>query len=558
MKKIFSLIFASFLTHQLFAQVVINEVYLLKKGLHTSQEFFIELYNQNPFDVSIKGYKLLLYDTKGELINEQIISSTYDKVNIIYKNSFQHIKINRSTKSGQFLYCDFNLQDFSALELKDAQNNIVDRVGVLGTSNNKSICRYPDGSNNWMISSVTKNKRNVRGLIIHQTITIKEDLNEKSVVNEESIIPTLKDKIKINEVFYIFSNQDVLHKDYWIELMNVSDEIIDLDSLRMSTDTLYGKQLIFSINKTLKPGEYTRVFITHKYEGKSSSNVTLDLAQRSSVIYLFDQTNLIDSVDVPILDRDESLSRFPDGDGLFTPVKFETPGISNNQILPGKYARPARQFIHTIGVNASDYNLKNYKIDLTPSLGVNFGFAYQYAISLFDIRHSLNYKRQGFNANLDTTLTTAFGKIESVTSGKQRMEYLGFSTEIGLPVTEKWSIFYGVDFDIRLNNVTDFLTTTTSTLNSGEVVDQKFEASNDLLIYPDNIDLNLSMAIEHKISNNLALNLSFRRDFGGLNFNKNDSLGIRGRSINTNVVQLKLIIPMFQSEELKRKAYLLN
>jgi hypothetical protein len=250
----------------------------------------------------------------------------------------------------------------------------------------------------------------------------------------------------------------------------------------------------------------------------------------------------------------------PDAAGNFTQVKYQTMGAANNQIMPGIYSKPYSQWLHTVGFGFSDYNLEDVGLyssfETKMRAGVVLSFAYQHSfLQYLDMRHSFTYKRQGFGLRYDTLGVFPGGTLEAVTEGYQRMEYIGFSNEIGMPLNRRFTVFTGFDFDIRLNNVVDVTTKETTTLNNGKVTSE-IKQTDDYSIDPDNIDLNVSLALECNLGTLVRLNLSVRRDFGGVRLNGLNGSGSGNININSTVYQLRAVVPFGASARLSPKAYL--
>jgi hypothetical protein len=554
------------------SQILINEIYVMPDGARTNQEYFIEFYNPTRKLLDLKGYKLELYDINNQLINSEVLYSKLPRGTYISPFKYNYTKINRNGSNPNFVSVQFDLNNAHLFKLINPAGEVSDFVKIMWIQNGKSFGRYPDGGENWGMSITTKNKKNSSHRSGSVKMSYDEDKNTSDGVPLDSnqVVKVKNDglvgKIKINEVFYLISN-DILKRDLWIEIINVSNSDIKLDGLMFSTDTLYGKQSFFHSDADfIKPNEVILIYLTNNFQG-ANSKYNLSLVKKTNVIKLFKGGVLLDSVQVPILDRDESYARIPDGSGEFLNVKYETPGQKNDQLMPGVYTKPAFVFLHCVGASLSKYTIDDNRFDSRSRFGSNMGFSFQHKIGYFDFRHSLMYKRQGFRLSYDSTLYTSTGRLEIITKGYQRMEYFGYSGEIGVPINKKIDLYYGIDFDIRLNNVSEIITSYRSILNSGEVVAETEEITNDYAIKLDNIDLNLSIALEYKFSKYAYLNVSLRRDFGGLNINNiiNTDAStqlvnnqVRGQWIKTNVLQVKLVVPFYSSEKLVPKSYVMK
>ena len=151
-------------------------------------------------------------------------------------------------------------------------------------------------------------------------------------------------------------------------------------------------------------------------------------------------------------------------------------------------------------------------------------------------------------------LVTPFGRIERITTGYQRLEYLGWSTEIGLPISQKFELYYGMDLDLRIGKSENVEVDVHTVANTGEESHTR-GFTNDNFVESDVIDLNISAAIEYKIINNLKLNFSVRRDFGGVNGRSGDG---SGQLVKTTVFQFKFIVPFYLSDHLAHRAFLIS
>ncbi len=556
MKKAFTILLL-FLGIWSKAQILISEAYFLKSYERTTQEFFIEFYNFSELNVDLNGYKILSYNAGSKLLDSTVIKANTKNSSILYRSGYNYVKINRSTKNPNFLYINLDVDNTTSIKLLSPKDSILDVVLVNNMTNGKSYCRYPINSNIWGISYTSKKLRNKPHLYGSQIYNYIKTTDSKTSV--KIIESTLKDKIKINEV-YLINTQDILNKDLWIELINISNENLEIQNLSILTDSICDKQSLFPEyikSKTklmLEPKKTTLIYFSPKQDGKYSS-FSIDLKCKTTNLALYDSILEIDAVSVPELDRDESYARLPNGLGDFLKVRYKTPNVNNNQVMPGVYARPSYLFLHSLGPSISDYNSVYSKIETKPRLGSIFSVSFQHSFSYLDFRHSMNIKKQGFTIDTDTTLYTGVGKLSSTTKGHQTMSYFGLASELGLSLSTRFKIFYGLEFDIRLNEDADLVTTQTASLNTGEVLSTNVTQTNEYALKLENIDLNLSCALEYNLSKKVFLNASFRKDFGGLNIYSSIPVNKSG-AVSINVFQLKLVLALYQSTKLKHKQYL--
>jgi hypothetical protein len=160
-------------TNFVFAQVSINEVQLLP-----TENRFIELYNSSNETLDLSNYYLQRKTLTGDFTS--LVSKTYFENKSI--NAGEYFLISRSSLSGaDIVLSTLTLTDSNSLQLKNAEGNIVNKIGW-GDSNdcsgscpanpaeNKSIQKQID--NTWIISSPTP------GLVNSSNATNNNENNE--------------------------------------------------------------------------------------------------------------------------------------------------------------------------------------------------------------------------------------------------------------------------------------------------------------------------------------------------------------------------------------------
>jgi len=125
-------------------------------------------------------------------------------------------------------------------------------------------------------------------------------------------------------------NEVLPHSDVgedWVELQNVSDQVVDLTGVSLTDNIDRPQRYIFADNTTLMPGQM--LVLSESQLGFAFSELGDDVS-----ILNASGTNIIrflDTVDFPAMQRGETVGRFirSDGDGDFTELRAASPGGSN-------------------------------------------------------------------------------------------------------------------------------------------------------------------------------------------------------------------------------------
>ncbi len=287
-----------------YSKLFINEVKVSDFG--ADEQDWIEFYNAGDVAIDMAGLKIL--DSGDEAF-------TIPAGNTIAAGGFI---IFAEDAEGSF---DFGLgKSGETVELRDAQDNRIDFVdltpaGELGDNAFPAYARTTDGGPNWARTETpTKNASNASA-------------------------PATSDfagKIVINEV-YTFSDQATVDDLDWIELYNTTGEAIDIGGLKLWEGGGSEEAWTIPAGKTI-PANGRIVFESDK-EGLHNDPTNYPawgLSKNGDMVVLADaELTVIDRVDVPLLDANQSYGRSSDGDGEWRKFAQHTKNAENEGPEPG-------------------------------------------------------------------------------------------------------------------------------------------------------------------------------------------------------------------------------
>lgn len=558
----------------LFSQIRFNEIYLFPEGSGSSVERFIEIKNEGGKTISLDGYKVCALPTiKSPSTGCRKLDSYSSKSLLINPNEIKFIKINRTKASDNFIYLELPHENKNVFLLKDSLEQTVDVIDVSGKNRSKSIARKRE--NTWSLVTPTKGRSNKFNANTSFEFNPKEEVGKRELSwgsnnnlakqgdNSSSSFPDetapTKGNIFINEVFFVHEPDGYLNKDFWIELVNTSDEYVEIAHLTFSTDTLYGKTPIsFRYNGDdsyeLPPNSFIKINLTST--DAPGYLLYAQLPDKSSTIFLHDRDELIDEVTVEPLARHQSYSRLPDGVGGFNVVDVKTPNKTNAQLLPAYNTISKTTFFHTAGISLTDYNTLG-EIDITSyRSGFDLGLGWERPKKRILTRYTVAYSRQSSGLFIDSTAKTPFGTIEIKTEGVSRVDYLKFKFDAGVAVTPQINLFLGTGVSVVLKQFTQADQLIVATLDdTGERFEERNRIEDVNAYRVDELDFDVSLALEYKIKDRVSLNLSYSRDYFSL-----AAAADAGIPNNKTVNQflLRAIVPLYNSHKLKKRAFLLG
>ena len=176
------------------------------------------------------------------------------------------------------------------------------------------------------------------GSLVHYKLTyelgIPTDDEPPPVQNTQDDLPL--DRIVINE--FMASNATAVQDpqgdyDDWIELLNVSNEVVDLSGMYLSDSADTPKKWMFPGGTTMAPGGYLIVWADDDTTDQTGLHTNFKLSSGGESILLVDADGmanaLIDSVAFGELSPDVSYGRYPDGAGTLLVLSSPTPGEEN-------------------------------------------------------------------------------------------------------------------------------------------------------------------------------------------------------------------------------------
>ena len=144
--------------------------------------------------------------------------------------------------------------------------------------------------------------------------------------------------IVINEL--MSANQSTIcdpqgeHED-WIELLNVSDEEVDLSGMYLSDRERNPRKWAFPKGTAIAPGDYLIVWADEDGEAKPGLHANFKLSSDGEVVMLIDTDErgnaLLDSVTFGKQEPDAALGRLPNGKGAFRALQATPGGTNGNQ-----------------------------------------------------------------------------------------------------------------------------------------------------------------------------------------------------------------------------------
>ena len=138
--------------------------------------------------------------------------------------------------------------------------------------------------------------------------------------------------VVINEL--MASNGDTLldpqgDADDWIELMNTSNAEVDLSGMYLSDDPADPKKWKFPAGTTIAAGGYLLIWADDDDGDTPGLHTNFKLSAGGETVVLSDTdesgNTVIDAVDFPALERDQSYGRTPEGTGTFQVLEMASP-----------------------------------------------------------------------------------------------------------------------------------------------------------------------------------------------------------------------------------------
>jgi hypothetical protein len=127
--------------------------------------------------------------------------------------------------------------------------------------------------------------------------------------------------------------------DDWIELLNVSDQEVDLSGMYLTDREDDLRKWAFPGGTTLAPGAYLVVWADGDDGDEPGLHANFRLSGSGEVVLLVDTdergNELLDSMAFPAQEADVSFGRYPDGAEAFEILSFSTPGAANASMVTG-------------------------------------------------------------------------------------------------------------------------------------------------------------------------------------------------------------------------------
>jgi len=163
--------------------------------------------------------------------------------------------------------------------------------------------------------------------------------------------------------------------DDWIELTNISDDVILLDGLYLTDKPERPTRWSFPLeNITIEPGEYLLVWTDSDPEqGSLHTNFRLDADGDYIGVTGSDGVTVVDSVSFANMSPDISLVRIPDGTGGWQLTSSPTPGSAN--ILTGIE-------VHEVKIPEMMTLNQNYPNPFNPFTTISYSLTAQSNVSL--------------------------------------------------------------------------------------------------------------------------------------------------------------------------------
>ena len=261
---------------------------------------YIELYNDNNYDISLNGYRLTdsIYEVNKWRFPDITIKA--HEYLVIFASG------KGKCKESDKCHVNFKLSsDGETVSLIDDTGNIISRVSYKELKNDYALS-YVNGK--YIITKPTPGKEN-------STEEIKS-------------IDVSKYKIRINE--YLTHNKGINYNssgEYsdWVELYNYGD---DISLLGLSlTDEEKDLNKFTLPDKTIKKGEYLIIYLNGGKEVEGSISANFKLSDNDKKLILSGNGKIIDSVDIVKLDKNMSYGLKNDKWLYFY---SPTPGKDNN------------------------------------------------------------------------------------------------------------------------------------------------------------------------------------------------------------------------------------
>jgi hypothetical protein len=176
------------------------------------------------------------------------------------------------------------------------------------------------------------------GTLVHYMLTYKEGAPpvDDTPPPAETEDPTLG-PIVINE--FMASNATCVQDpqgdyDDWLELLNVSEEVVDLSGMYLSDSEYDPTKWSFPEGTTMAPGECLLIWADDDTSAQTGLHTNFKLSSGGETILLVDADSqgneLIDSVTYGALGSDVAYGRYPDGHSALLVLVAPTPGERNS------------------------------------------------------------------------------------------------------------------------------------------------------------------------------------------------------------------------------------
>ena len=123
--------------------------------------------------------------------------------------------------------------------------------------------------------------------------------------------------------------------DDWIELKNVSSDVVDLSGMYLSDKAEHPLKWQFPEGTVLEPGAYLLIWADEDGGDEPGLHANFRLASAGETIWLFDTVAaghaLLDSVTFADLGEDQSFGRLPDGEGAMQVLPAPSPNEANEE-----------------------------------------------------------------------------------------------------------------------------------------------------------------------------------------------------------------------------------
>lgn len=278
------------------SDILLNEVY--SRGINGNLDW-IEVYNSSTNEIDITGFKV--YDNGGQAGSKP--KKEFPSGSIVPANGFLVIIVDDEDASG------FGISSGGeTIWLENSSGEVIDEIAVPALDVTQSYGRYTDGSNNWQtLNFVTRGSAN------------------SNASNPSAIV--------MNEVY----SRGTTEFPDWIEIYNTSESEVDISGYKIYDSGGFSgskPKMVFASGTTIPALGFYVIEVDNAATANPEGS-SFGLGSGGESVWLENATgSIIDFVDFPALETNQSFGRIADGAHNWKILETITPNSANVEAAP--------------------------------------------------------------------------------------------------------------------------------------------------------------------------------------------------------------------------------